>query len=242
LLAFVAPLDLKSAVTRLTEVETVLTRIRDFAKKLPSSPAASTPARCEAWPNAVASVVRYAEEALSDIGTARDDADRIVGFTKARLRALSKGLEPMFPPRVASVVTEVGNVAALSSCVAADIAPMVGDAGVAARLLPEHQAAFDMLPTPPLERKVDRELSYTLRVLDVIFRELNIIAITPIVTFDVARTGPDVTRARSAIGGGVRFTLATLDVTASYAATLGPETGDSHGAFLFALDVSDLFR
>jgi hypothetical protein len=81
-----------------------------------------------------------------------------------------------------------------------------------------------------------------LRALDVIFRELNLVAVSPIVTFDVARTGPEVRRVRSAVGGGVKFTMATLDVTASYAATIGREAGEPRGAFLLALDISDLFR
>ncbi|HXI27559.1 MAG TPA: hypothetical protein VNG89_04035, partial [Vicinamibacterales bacterium] len=110
------------------------------------------------------------------------------------------------------------------------------------RLQRELEGDYNRLNTPPIERKADRDLSHALRVLDVIFREMNIAAVSPVVTFDVAQIGPGGNGARYALGGGVKLTVVTLDVTAGYAVTIHRQPGEPRGAFLFALDVSDLFR
>jgi hypothetical protein len=134
-LAFASPQELKPAVTRLTDVDAVLTRIRDFAMTLPATPHEGAPTRCAEWTNAVQSVLTYARAGLAEIQVARDDAAKADGFTKANLRALFKGVGPMFPPRLASVVDSVGNVATLSSsCISASVSPMIADAAIAARL------------------------------------------------------------------------------------------------------------
>ena len=47
---------------------------------------------------------------------------------------------------------------------------------------------------------------------------------------------------RYGLGTGIKFSLVTMDVTAGYSWNLRKRPGESRGAFVFALDISDLFR
>ncbi|MDX6612400.1 MAG: hypothetical protein QOD75_1586 [Blastocatellia bacterium] len=99
---------------------------------------------------------------------------------------------------------------------------------------------------PEIERKANRDVAYTGRVLDVIFREMNLVAISPVAMIDVARIGPLVSptydRLRYGLGGGLRLSLVSLDFDVGYSWNPRRLPGERHGAFVFALSVSDLFR
>jgi hypothetical protein len=99
---------------------------------------------------------------------------------------------------------------------------------------------------PQIERLANRDIRFTGRVLDVIFRELNMVAVSPVVMFDAARIGPqkllDSGGVRYGVGTGVRFSLVTLDLTLGYSWNLNRRPGEGRGAFVFSLDVADLFR
>ena len=89
-------------------------------------------------------------------------------------------------------------------------------------------------------------VSFTGRVLGVFFRELNIVAISPVVTFDAARLGPLNAPGQSGFrygsGPGIRLSLVNVDFTAGYSFNLNRRMGEGRGAFTFTLDISDLFR
>ena len=99
---------------------------------------------------------------------------------------------------------------------------------------------------PKIVRLANRDIAFTGRVLDVIFRELNLVALSPVAMFDVARIGPQSSQGygglRYGVGGGVRFSLVTLDLTCGYALNPHRHPNEGRGAFVFSMTISDLFR
>jgi hypothetical protein len=97
-----------------------------------------------------------------------------------------------------------------------------------------------------IEQEVDRDIAYTARSIDVIFREINLVEIAPVVTFDAARIGPGTSpgfgKTHYGLGAGVRFTIVTLDFTAGYSFNLNRQPGEPRGAVLLSMTISDLFR
>jgi hypothetical protein len=222
-------------------------RVRDRAASLPATLPPNAPDACREYDNLVSSVNVYTNGALADIDTARTDATKTDGFAKTGFEKLFKGQGPLFPPRLISVVTAVRELDKDLTCVgrSADAAPFMADAEIIARLQPELEREYDKLPTPELELKANRELAYTGRVLDVIFRELNVVSLSPVFMFDAARIGPQTGAfggVRYGVGGGMRLSVVTLDITAGYSLNPNRRPGEGRGAFVFSLDISDLFR
>jgi hypothetical protein len=241
-LGSVSPEGFVPSLRTLAAIEVALTRVREQVKLLPTALPTNSPPRCDDWPNAVEALGIYAQTGIDEIAAARVDAMNRQGFTKTNLQKLSKGLGAMFPARLSSVVSGIRRVEALSACVGANTAPLTADAQFLVRLQHQLESEYDRLATPPLEHAANRDLSYALRSLDVIFREMNLASISPVLMFDMARIGPDGGGLRYGLGGGVKFSIVTLDVTAGYSVTLRRQPGDSPGAFALTLDVSDLFR
>jgi len=106
--------------------------------------------------------------------------------------------------------------------------------------------AFNSIPLTKLEEQADRDIAYAARSLDVIFREINLVEIAPVVTFDAARIGPGVSpgfgKTHYGIGGGVRFSIVTLDFTAGYSFNLNRQPTEPRGAVMLTMTISDLFR
>jgi hypothetical protein len=243
--AFVATEAFGPLLARLPELEAVLARVRERAARLPS---AAPPAdACPDYADALSAVRTYTEAALDDLESARQDATKTDGFAKTGFEKLFKGQGPLFPPRLASVVAAVRGLNRELACAGrgSDAAPLTADAELIARLLPELSAEYGRLPTPQLESKANRELAYTGRVLDIIFRELNTISLSPVFMLDAARIGPQTAAGggfRYGVGGGLRLSVVTLDITAGYSVNPNRRPGEGRGAFVFSLDVTDLFR
>ena len=106
--------------------------------------------------------------------------------------------------------------------------------------------AFNSVPLTKLEQQADRDIAYAARSLDVIFREINLVEIAPVVTFDAARIGPSFTpgfsKTHYGVGAGVRFSIVTLDFTAGYSFNLNRQPAEPRGAVILSMTISDLFR
>jgi hypothetical protein len=89
-----------------------------------------------------------------------------------------------------------------------------------------------------------QEMIFARRVVDQMLHEVNLIAVSPLVLFDAARLWRRGTAGemRYAVGGGLRFGIVSLDVTAGYAWNPNPRPGEGRGAFLFTMELSNLFR
>ena len=105
---------------------------------------------------------------------------------------------------------------------------------------------YKKIPVPQAEARANQTVSYAGRVLDVFFHEINLVSVSPVLMFDAARLGPGTTpgqaRFRYGIGSGVRFSLVVLDLTAGYSLNPNRRFGEERGAFVFSLDIANLFR
>lgn len=108
------------------------------------------------------------------------------------------------------------------------------------------QSAYSKIKIPKAEATANQTVSYVGRVLGVFFRETNLIAVSPVVMFDAARLRindlPDTNRLRYGIGSGLRFSLINVDFTAGYSFNPTRRLNEPRGAFVFRMDINDLFK
>jgi hypothetical protein len=94
------------------------------------------------------------------------------------------------------------------------------------------------------EAKAEKDLAVVRPVLDTFLHELNLIALSPVVLFDVARLWPDPLGTRYGIGGGLRATFLNLNLTVGYSFNPNPQPQlkQGRGAIYVQFEVADLFR
>lgn len=109
--------------------------------------------------------------------------------------------------------------------------------------------AFLALDESPVARqakeKAERDMRLPRRVFDQLTREANLVGVSPVAVFDAARLWQDGSSPdgfRYAVGGGLRLSIVSVDVTAVYAWNPNPHAGESHGALLVSMELSNLFR
>jgi hypothetical protein len=105
---------------------------------------------------------------------------------------------------------------------------------------------MESLKRPEVEVRAIRDTQFTGRLLDVIFRELNLYAVSPFALVDVVRLGgthsPEFQTNRYAAGGGVRLSLVNFNVDVGYGFNVNRQRGERVGALYFSMNISDLFR
>ena len=103
-----------------------------------------------------------------------------------------------------------------------------------------------LVQRPPGERWSRRETAYFRNTIDVLVREFNVAAVSPVVTFDAARLwanpAAELGGVHTSMGFGGRLSLASADFTLGYAWNLTNTSGTGRGALFFSLDIVDLFR
>ena len=150
--------------------------------------------------------------------------------------------------RVPSAIIEglAHSLEELRTPLAAKGSALAADASRLRELQAQIRETLKKTQTPEVEKKANRDVAYTARVLDVVFREMNLASVSPLFMFDVAhigpRSAPPYGELRYGVGGGVRFSLVSLDLDLGYSFNPNRLPGERRGAFVFALNVSDLFR
>jgi hypothetical protein len=93
-------------------------------------------------------------------------------------------------------------------------------------------------------QKAHTDMQYPRRVFDQLTREANLVAVSPVGIFDAARLWQNgrPTAVRYAVGGGLRLSIVSLDVTTGYAWNPNRRPGERRGALVFSMEVSNLFR
>ena len=108
------------------------------------------------------------------------------------------------------------------------------------------KSAYAKMRPPAAEVEANETVSYVGRVLGVLFREANLVAVSPVLMFDAARLRvaevPDSNRFRYGVGGGVRFSLINVDFTAGYSINPNRRLNEPRGALVLRMDINDLFR
>lgn len=86
---------------------------------------------------------------------------------------------------------------------------------------------------------------YPRRVFRELTHEANLFAVSPVFIFDAARLRQNNLTpgsVRYAVGGGLRVSIVSLDVTTAYAFNPGRKPWERRGGFVFTMEVSNLFR
>jgi hypothetical protein len=109
------------------------------------------------------------------------------------------------------------------------------------------QTTFGLIDQDAASTRAAADMSYVRRTLDIILKEVNITAVSPVFVFDAARIGPGgngpYTGTRYGTGGGVRFSLAsTASFTAGYAWNVTRHAGEAPGAIFFSFDIRNLLH
>ena len=125
-------------------------------------------------------------------------------------------------------------------------APVGMDLAEVRQIQQRTQRAFNKIKVPKAEATANQTVSYVGRILGVFFRESNIVAVSPVFMFDAARLRindvPDTNRFRYGIGSGLRFSLINVDFTAGYSFNPTRRLNEPRGAFVFRMDINDLFK
>ena len=181
-------------------------------------------------------------DALADFESA--DADQVRG----PVHQLVVGFGDLAPPITTSIDTQVKRLQQplTSAGLVAEAKALLAEGSKLSSLGKEARQVFNKIPLNSIEQQADRDIAHAARSLDVIFREINLIEIAPVVTFDAARIGPAVTpgfgKTHYGVGAGVRFSLVTLDFTAGYSFNLNRQPAEPRGAVILSMTISDLFR
>src|SRR5262245_10045786 len=157
----------------------------------------------------------YVIGAVNDIAVATgdpliQDPDAI----RDALATLLVGFGKLSPPTLTLIVNEIEKLqpqfTAESPADGADKVRALAEEGKKLAALHSQMLKDLKLIVPTdTERKTRRDIDYAVQSLDVVFRELNLYAVSPIFIFDVARLGPSnnsgLRGARYGLGAGVRF-------------------------------------
>lgn len=93
--------------------------------------------------------------------------------------------------------------------------------------------------------KARKDFIYPRRVLYQLLHESNLVAVSPVLFFDAARIsqrGLGSGQVRYGLGGGVRVSIVSFDVTAGYSWNLRRQPWEDRGALVFTMALSNLFR
>lgn len=93
--------------------------------------------------------------------------------------------------------------------------------------------------------KAHVELAFARKVVNSLLHEINVVSVSPLLMFDVARFGWErgtASSTRYAAGPGVRFSLVNVNVSVGYAFNVRRPARSPRGALVFGFSVSDLFR
>jgi hypothetical protein len=208
-------------------------------------------------------------EALASLQTAVDDTESAAPAEVHQLlqmctSAIKRAIGRAQQAAQAKNETQVGSVAAL---LAADeeedrlnkvreacltkLNSQLNDHGIAAAASRLEQIHLDMeqsygqIDQSLASRQAETEMAYVKRTVKTLVNDLNLVAVSPVLIFDVAHLGPADNRlgTRYGIGGGVRVSLASsVDFNAGYVVNPKRLGGEPPGAFFFSIDFKDLLQ
>ena len=116
------------------------------------------------------------------------------------------------------------------------------DADAIAQLQKAIASGIEGLDLSIAEELADKDTRVVQAAIDAFTKELNVVAISPVAVFDVARIWPDEAGTRYGAGAGVRLSVFNFNTTVGYAFNLKRRQGDGHGALFFSMDFTDIFR
>jgi hypothetical protein len=108
------------------------------------------------------------------------------------------------------------------------------------------EADFRAINNKAAKAKADADMLIVHRTLDTLFKEVNLISLSPVFVFDIAKIGPTgslIDGTRYGPGGGLRLELASaVNFTVGYARNVNSGPGEGRGAIFLTMSVRDLFH
>lgn len=127
-----------------------------------------------------------------------------------------------------------------------------GEAGIATGVTTVETARqamegeFQKIDQRDAAAKANADIKPVRRMIQTLFKEVNLASVSPVAVFDVAKigpAGPGVSGTRYGPGGGLRIDVAsTVHFTVGYARNVSPGPGEGSGAVFFEAGIRDLFR
>ena len=108
------------------------------------------------------------------------------------------------------------------------------------------EADFKLIDQTAAAKKAASDMLFVRRTLHTLFRDVNLISLSPVAVFDVANIGPAIpgtSGTRYGPGAGLRLELASaVHFTVGYARNLSPGPGEGSGSVFFSMGTRDLFH
>lgn len=234
-LLIIKPGDLKPAQDKLSRATEILDRIEQELRAIPAGRSEDVSVRRRVARNFVERAKLDAGEAGGQQNARQGLNNLVEGFEVAvsRLNGVIESLANLEKPLVDAKLIE-------------NWKKLEPEIDKLAALRKEMRQSLRKIPYTRPQLQAAEAVNYTGHMFDTIFRELNLVAVSPVVMFDVARIGPHTDPTyrglRYGLGAGAKFSLVTLDVTAGYSWNLNRRPGEGGGALVFSMDISDLFR
>ena len=187
----------------------------------------------------------YTQVSVGAVSRARN-SDTDVSY--AALKMLVEDTGKITPATLTGLVSSLSELSA--NLQAMGLQAPASDLNAKGEKLRQFQAAIksdlSKVRLPDAEIKASRDIAFTGRTLDTIFRRLNLISFGPVAMMDVAWVGPKTlptfAGTRYGVGAGGRASLVSLNFTVGYSLNLHHRQGEGRGALVFSLDIKDLFR
>jgi hypothetical protein len=179
---------------------------------------------------------------------------------RADVRILLVGIPDLAPPRPSRIEKLNKSLGALAGLADLPVSGVIADKIKSLQTLGARlEAAREILArdfTNKLEKpgstvvaaakqQAEKDMRYPRRVLNELLYEANLIGVSPVLVFDAARLqqrGSTAGDVRYALGGGLRLSIVSVDLTVGYAWNLRPKPWEGRGALIFTMAVSNLFR
>lgn len=178
------------------------------------------------------------------IGEANDSVD---GATSTKDSDELKGyLDALLPYKAASGEIQLGQVNGVLTACIANLNARVGSTAIAQDAKPLRDSLTGsqyVLIKEEAKSKAAEEMNPIRKIVDKLFNEVNLAAISPVLMLDAARMSPNGgLGTRYGVGLGLRATLVnSVDFTLGYVANPRRAAGESSGEAFFTMRIRDLF-
>ena len=185
------------------------------------------------------------------VAQARSDVTGVLGVTGVEQVGLFTDLLPL--PQGSDTLGQVVALCAdsFNAGAGANSPPIARLTAALSQSIQQLEQSFAAASPEAAERAALREIEPVRRIVDTLFKEVNIVAVSPLLMLDLVRVGPrlDATpRTRVGLGTGLRVTLVdSVDFSLGYMANLRRPVGlpgqarEARGAVFVAMEFKDPF-
>ena len=184
--------------------------------------------------------LRTVNTAIRRAQSAGQETDAVEQY--GTIRALLSPSEDVGENRLAKAITATSDL----------IKALGGDSSISSalaeidRLRNMMETEFKQIDQIKAQKIANEQMAFTRRALSTLFNDVNIVAISPVVVFDIARLSGEIAGiggVRYGPGAGIRLEFAsTANITGGYAWNVKRGLDERRGTIFFSIGVRDLFR